>query len=96
MTLRRATITSIGRSLPYKVLSNHDLEAMVDTTDAWILARTGIRERRIVEEGTGASELGEGFGERFDQTTYLSDGAARVIDVYRELLHDTSDVDMPL
>ena len=57
MTLRRATITSIGRSLPDKVLSNHDLEAMVDTTDAWILARTGIRERRIAEKGTGASEL---------------------------------------
>ena len=51
MTLRRATITSIGRSLPDKILSNHDLEAMVDTTDAWILARTGIRERRIVEKG---------------------------------------------
>ena len=57
MTLRRATITSVGRFLPDKVLSNQDLEAMVDTTDQWILARTGIRERRIVEKGTGASEL---------------------------------------
>ncbi len=57
MTLRRATITSIGRFLPDKVLTNQDLEVMVDTTDQWILARTGIRERRIVEKGTGASEL---------------------------------------
>ena len=57
VTLRRATITSIGRFLPDKVLSNHDLEVMVDTTDQWILARTGIRERRIADKGTGASEL---------------------------------------
>ena len=52
--------------------------------------------RDVVWGRTGAYELGEGFGERFDQTTYLGDGEARVIDVYRELLHDTSDVDMPL
>lgn len=57
MTLRRATITSIGRFLPDKVLSNHDLETMVDTTDQWILDRTGIRERRIADKGTGTSEL---------------------------------------
>jgi 3-oxoacyl-[acyl-carrier-protein] synthase-3 len=57
MTLRRAAITSIGRFLPEKVLSNSDLETLVDTSDEWILGRTGIRERRIVEEGTGTSEL---------------------------------------
>lgn len=57
MTLRRAAITSIGRFVPEKVLSNHDLETLVDTSDEWILGRTGIRERRIVEEGTGTSEL---------------------------------------
>ena len=57
MSRRRAAITSIGRFLPDKVLSNKDLETMVDTTDEWIVARTGIRERRIVEKGTGTSEL---------------------------------------
>lgn len=57
MTLRRATITSIGRFLPERVLSNHDLETLVDTSDEWILERTGIRERRIVEKGTGTSAL---------------------------------------
>jgi len=57
MTLRRATITSIGRFLPERVLSNHDLETLVDTTDQWILDRTGIRERRIADKGTGTSEL---------------------------------------
>jgi 3-oxoacyl-[acyl-carrier-protein] synthase-3 len=54
---RRATITSIGRFLPDRVLSNQDLEQMVDTSDAWIVERTGIRERRIVENGTGTSDL---------------------------------------
>jgi len=57
MVLRRAAITSIGRFLPEKVLSNQDLETMVDTSDEWIFNRTGIRERRIVEKGTGTSEL---------------------------------------
>ena len=57
MTLRRATITSVGRYLPEKVLSNQDLAKMVETSDEWIHGRTGIRERRIVERGTGTSEL---------------------------------------
>ena len=57
MTPRRATITSIGRFLPDTVLSNKELESMVDTTDQWIIDRTGIRERRIVDRGTGTSEL---------------------------------------
>ena len=57
MTQRRATITSVGRCLPEKILSNQDLEKLVDTTDQWIRDRTGIQERRIVEKGTGTSEL---------------------------------------
>ena len=57
MKQTRATITSIGRFLPERVLSNNDLEGMVDTSDQWILERTGIRERRIAEKGTGSSEL---------------------------------------
>ena len=57
MTLRRATITSVGRYLPEKVLTNQDLAKMVETSDEWIHDRTGIRERRIVERGTGTSEL---------------------------------------
>lgn len=43
----RARVTGTGSSLPAKVLTNHDLELMVDTTDEWILSRTGIKERRI-------------------------------------------------
>lgn len=47
----RAKITGTGRALPEKVLTNFDLERMVDTSDEWIVARTGIRERRIAREG---------------------------------------------
>ena len=57
MTSFKAAITSIGRFLPDKILNNHDLEAMVETSDQWILDRTGIRERRIAEKGTGTSAL---------------------------------------
>ncbi len=57
MNLRRATITSVGRYLPEKVLTNQDLAEMVETSEEWIHGRTGIRERRIVERGTGTSEL---------------------------------------
>jgi 3-oxoacyl-[acyl-carrier-protein] synthase-3 len=46
---RRATITALGRFLPEKVLTNADLEKMVDTSDEWIMERTGIRERHIAE-----------------------------------------------
>jgi 3-oxoacyl-[acyl-carrier-protein] synthase III len=55
----RATITAVGHWVPDKVLSNHDLEKMVDTTDEWIQTRTGIRERRILENGA-TSDLAVG------------------------------------
>ena len=57
MNMRRASITSVGRYLPEKVLTNQDLAEMVETSEEWIHDRTGIRERRIVERGTGTSEL---------------------------------------
>jgi 3-oxoacyl-[acyl-carrier-protein] synthase III len=52
MELQRATITAVSHYVPEKVLSNADLEKMVDTNDEWIRTRTGIRERRILEQGT--------------------------------------------
>ncbi len=51
MATTRATITAVGHYFPEKVLSNADLEKMVDTTDEWIRTRTGITERRILETG---------------------------------------------
>ncbi len=55
----RAAVTAVGHYLPDKVLSNADLEKMVNTTDEWIRTRTGIRERRILENGA-TSDLGAG------------------------------------
>ena len=55
--VRRVAITSVGAYLPDRVLSNEDLERMVDTSDQWIRDRTGISERRVVEKGTGCSFL---------------------------------------
>jgi 3-oxoacyl-[acyl-carrier-protein] synthase III len=53
----KASITGVGSFLPEKVLTNDDLSKMLDTTDEWITKRTGIKERRIVENGVAASDL---------------------------------------
>ena len=55
--LLRAAITSVGRHLPERVLTNADLEKIVDTNDEWIRTRTGIEARHIVAPGTPTSEL---------------------------------------
>ena len=57
MTTTRAKITALGTYVPPRVLSNADLEKMVDTTNEWILDRVGIRERHIAEKGVAASDL---------------------------------------
>jgi 3-oxoacyl-[acyl-carrier-protein] synthase III len=53
----RAKITALGTYVPPRILSNKDLETMVETTDQWILERTGIRERHIADKGVAASDL---------------------------------------
>jgi 3-oxoacyl-[acyl-carrier-protein] synthase III len=55
MTFSR--ITGTGSYLPAKVLTNKDLESLVETSDEWIVARTGIRERHIAADGEFASDL---------------------------------------
>ncbi len=45
--MRNAKITGWGKALPKAVLSNHDIESLIDTNDDWITTRTGIKERRI-------------------------------------------------
>lgn len=52
-------ISGTGGYLPEKVVTNADLEKMVDTSDAWIVDRTGIRERRIVNDGETTTDLAE-------------------------------------
>ncbi len=54
----QAYISAISHWVPEKVLTNADLEKMVDTNDEWIRSRTGIRERRILEDGKASSDMG--------------------------------------
>lgn len=56
--LRAVGIASVGAYTPAKRLTNFDLEKMIDTSDEWIRTRTGIRERRIVENGVCTSDMG--------------------------------------
>lgn len=60
----RTRIEGTGSYVPERVLTNADLERMVETSDAWIVERTGIRERRIVEPGEACSDLGVKASER--------------------------------
>jgi 3-oxoacyl-[acyl-carrier-protein] synthase III len=53
----RAKISALGTYVPPKLLTNADLEKMVETNDEWILSRVGIRERHIAEKGVGTSDL---------------------------------------
>ncbi|MGH9526604.1 MAG: beta-ketoacyl-ACP synthase III [Terriglobales bacterium] len=53
----RAKITALGTYIPPRVLSNQDLERMVETNDEWIVTRTGIRERHLVAAGQATSDM---------------------------------------
>jgi 3-oxoacyl-[acyl-carrier-protein] synthase III len=64
----RAKITGTGSALPAKILTNSDLEAMVETSDEWIITRTGIKERRIATEDEFTS-------------TFASEAALRALDM---------------
>lgn len=56
MSRIRAAITGVGGYVPDYILTNQELEKMVDTSDEWITTRTGIKERRILKgEGLGTS-----------------------------------------
>jgi 3-oxoacyl-[acyl-carrier-protein] synthase-3 len=54
---RRSVILGTGSELPAKVVTNRELEQMVDTSDEWITVRTGIKERRVLEEGKGNADM---------------------------------------
>ena len=53
----RSKISGIGSYLPEKILTNFDLEKMVDTNNDWIIERTGIKHRHIAQDGEGVSDL---------------------------------------
>jgi 3-oxoacyl-[acyl-carrier-protein] synthase-3 len=53
----RSVVLGCGRYLPERILTNNDLAKMVDTSDEWIVQRTGIRERRIAADGEKTSDM---------------------------------------
>jgi 3-oxoacyl-[acyl-carrier-protein] synthase-3 len=55
--LQRVKISALGTYVPPRLLTNADLEKMVDTNDEWIMSRVGIRERHIVDKGVATSDL---------------------------------------
>src|ERR1019366_635034 len=54
---RTCSITGVGSYVPERILTNADLEKMIETTDEWITTRTGIKERRIAAAGEFTSDL---------------------------------------
>ena len=54
---RRSVVLGTGSELPARVITNEDLEKMVDTSDEWITVRTGIKQRRVLEEGKGNADM---------------------------------------
>ncbi|MDP9159538.1 MAG: ketoacyl-ACP synthase III [Acidobacteriota bacterium] len=55
--LRRAKISALGTYVPPRLLTNADLEKMVETSDSWIMDRTGIRQRHVVDKGVATSDI---------------------------------------
>jgi len=56
-SVRRSVVLGTGSELPKKVVTNRELEQMVDTSDEWITVRTGIKERRVLEQGQGNADM---------------------------------------
>ncbi len=76
--MRRARIAGTGSYVPEKVVTNHDLEQMVDTSDEWITTRTGIKERRIAG-GETAADMAVESAERAIKSAGLEPGAVDLV-----------------
>lgn len=74
----RATITAVGQYVPERVLTNFDLEQMVDTSDEWIRTRTGIRTRHIMEDGA-TSDMAVGAARQIIEQRNIDPGEIDVI-----------------
>lgn len=68
----RGRIIGTGSYLPERVMTNHDLESLVDTTDEWIKARTGIEKRHIAAEGETTCDIGEKAARKAIEASGLS------------------------
>jgi 3-oxoacyl-[acyl-carrier-protein] synthase-3 len=86
----KSRIVGTGHYAPARVLTNHDLEKMVETSDAWIVERTGIRERHIAGEGEASSDMAAAAAKRALEQAELS---AKDIDL---IVVATVTPDMPL
>jgi len=60
----KAAVAGTGAYVPDKVLTNHDLENSINTSDEWIFTRTGIKERRIAAENESASTMAVGAAKK--------------------------------
>ena len=75
-----ANITSIGKFLPEKVIKNNVFESYLDTTDEWIISRTGIKERRQLDQQKGASFMAiKAIENLFDKTKITCDQIDAII-----------------
>src|ERR1700683_2660213 len=78
-TTRTAAILGIASYVPPEIITNAHLEAMVETSDAWILERTGIRERRKVSSGMTTSMMAAEAGRRAMAAAGVARGVAAVV-----------------
>ena len=76
---RTCSITGVGSYVPQKVMTNADLEKMVDTSDEWIITRTGIKERRICAQDEFTSDLATNAGARAMQKAGVTGGQIDLI-----------------
>ncbi|MFA5527804.1 MAG: beta-ketoacyl-ACP synthase III [Peptostreptococcales bacterium] len=88
---KRASILGTGSALPEKIITNFDMEKMMDTSDEWIRMRTGIERRRRLEDGKGASDLATEAGRKA-----LLDANVQIEDIDLILVSTlTSDMRLP-
>lgn len=76
---RRARLAALGYYVPERILTNADLEQVVDTTDEWIVSRTGIRERRMVAPDQATSDLAIRAAENILESAGLTADAIDVL-----------------
>lgn len=70
--LKNVGVIGTGSFLPEKIITNHDLEKQVDTSDEWIVSRTGIKERRFVQKDVSTSDLAYKAGKKAIEAANLN------------------------
>jgi 3-oxoacyl-[acyl-carrier-protein] synthase-3 len=77
--MKKVGVSGVGKYLPKKILTNADLEKMVDTSDEWITTRSGIKERRLAAKNEAASDLAIKAGKEALADAHLDAGALDLI-----------------